>query len=145
MFSRKSILTAVVTLLPFIGAQDTQVISLEDTPKNTLEATAFALIVRASSLTALSICSWLRQFLAIQYALPLIQLVSQTSAVFKVVGGTNKINAQLQLASLSSAAVVKPNVDTIYNRVIIDLSENDLELSIPAIDDRFWIYPFYDT
>ena len=136
---------AVITLLPFIGAQDTNVISLEHTPNNTLEATAFALIVRASSLTALSKCSLLRLFLAIQYALPLIQLVSQTLAVFKVVNGTNKINAQQQLASLSSAAVVKPNVDTIYNRVVVDLSESDLELRIPVIDDRFWIYPFYDT
>ena len=138
-------LTAVVTLLPFIGAHETNVISLEHTPNNTLEATAFAIIVRASSLTTLSISSLLRLFLAIQYALPLIQLVSQTLAVFKVVNGTNKINAQQQLASLSSAAVVKPNVDTIYNRVVVDLSENDLELRIPAIDDRFWIYPFYDT
>ena len=90
-------------------------------------------------------CSLLRLFLAIQYALPLIQLVAQTQAVFKVVNGTNTINAQQQLASLSSAAVVKPNVDTIYNRVIVDLSETDLELRIPPIDDRFWIYPFYDT
>lgn len=145
MFSRKAVVTAVVFLLPFIGAQDTKVISLEHTPNNTLEATAFALIVRILSLMALSICSGLRLFLAIQYALPLIQLVSQTTAVFKVVNGTNKINAQQQLASLSSAAVVKPNVDTIYNRVIVDLSVNDLELRIPAIDDRFWIYPFYDT
>ena len=50
MLSRKSVLiaiaVAVVTLLPFIGAHDTDVISLERTPNNTLEATAFALIVR---------------------------------------------------------------------------------------------------
>lgn len=137
--------TAVVTLLPFIGAQDSNVISLEHSPNNTLEATAFAPIVCASSLFAGSMCSLLKSFLVIQYALPLIQLVSQTTAVFKVVNGTNKINAQQQLASLSSAAVVKPNVDTIYNRVIVDLSEHDLELRIPAIGDRFWIYPFYDT
>lgn len=145
MFSRKFVVTAVVSLLPFIGAQDTNVISLEHSSNNTLEATAFALIVRASLLFALLIYLLLRLFLVIQYALPLIQLVSQTTAVFKVVNGTNKINAQQQLASLSSAAVVKPNVDTIYNRVIVDLSEHDLELRIPAIDDRFWIYPFYDT
>ena len=145
MFGRKFVLTAVVILLPFIGAQSTDVISLEQTPNNTLEATAFALVVRTSWLTALSIGSWLILFPAIQYALPLIQLVSQTLAVFGVVNGTNKINGQQQLASLSSAAVVKPNVDTIYNRVVVDLSEYDLELKIPPIDDRFWIYPFYDT
>ena len=62
-----------------------------------------------------------------------------------MVNGSNQINNQAQLASLTSAAVVKPNVDTLYSRVIIDLSQGDLELTIPNITDRFWIYPFYDT
>ena len=62
-----------------------------------------------------------------------------------MVNGSNQINNQAQLASLSSAAVVKPNVDTLYSRVIIDLSQGDLELTVPNITDRFWIYPFYDT
>ncbi|KAL8827426.1 MAG: hypothetical protein Q9191_003193 [Dirinaria sp. TL-2023a] len=117
------VLAIGVTLLPSIVAQNSTVISLDQTPNNTLEATAFALI----------------------YALPLIQLVNQTTAVFQAVNGTNKINNQDQLASLSSAAVVKPNVDTLYSRVIVDLSQNDLELNIPVINDRFWIFPFYDT
>ena len=62
-----------------------------------------------------------------------------------MVNGSNQINNQAQLASLTSAAVVKPNVDTLYSRVIIDLSQGDLELTVPNITDRFWIYPFYDT
>ena len=65
--------------------------------------------------------------------------------MYQVVNGSNQINNQAQLASLSSAAVVKPNVDTLYSRVIIDLSQGDLELTVPNITDRFWIYPFYDT
>ncbi|KAI9892436.1 MAG: hypothetical protein M1814_001393 [Vezdaea aestivalis] len=110
-------------LLPWTLAQNVSVISLENAPNNTLEATAWALV----------------------YALPLIQLVNQTSAVYRIVGGANRINFQDQLASLSSAAVVKPNVDTLYGRVIVDLSQTDLELTVPNITDRFWIYPFYDA
>ena len=80
-----------------------------------------------------------------QYALPLIQLVNQTSAVFRVVGGPNKINSQAALSSLGTAAVVKPNVDTIYDRAVLDLSQGDLEILVPNITDRFWIFPFYDA
>ncbi|KAM0801129.1 hypothetical protein BDR22DRAFT_972437 [Usnea florida] len=127
MYLLIAVVAATLTLLPIIRAQNNSVnasvISLEDNPSNALEATAFSLI----------------------YALPLIQLVNQTSAVYQVVNGSNRINNQAQLASLSSAAVVKPNVDTLYSRVIIDLSQRDLELTVPNITDRFWIYPFYDT
>lgn len=41
--------------------------------------------------------------------------------------------------------MVKPNVDTVYSRVIIDLSQNDLVLTVPSITDRFYIFPFYDV
>lgn len=81
----------------------------------------------------------------IKYALPLIQLVNQTSAVYRVVGGPNKINSQAQLSSLGAAAVFKPNVDTIYDRAVIDLSQGDLEVTVPNITDRFSIFPFYDA
>ena len=65
--------------------------------------------------------------------------------MFKGVGGVNTINNQAQLASLGTAAVVKPNEDTIYSRVIVDMSQGDLELTVPEITDRFSIYPFCDT
>jgi len=55
--------------------------------------------------------------------------------------GSNVIDTQSELASVASAAVVKPNVDTLYSRVIIDLSQNDLVLTVPNISDRFYIFP----
>lgn len=75
----------------------------------------------------------------------MIAFANQTTKVFAAVGGANKINTQTQLASLASAAVVKPNVDTVYSRVIVDLSKDDLVLTVPEIKDRFWIFPFYDV
>lgn len=69
----------------------------------------------------------------------------RTQKVFGLVGGANKINTQTGLASLSGAAVVKPNVDTVYSRVVIDLSKDDLVLTVPNITDRFSIFPFYDV
>lgn len=82
---------------------------------------------------------------ALIYGTPLIAFFNQTGTVLNVTGGANKINAQTGLASLTGAAVVKPNVDTLYSRVIIDLSQEDLVLTIPPISDRFWIFPFYDV
>lgn len=81
----------------------------------------------------------------LQYGIPLIAFANQTTKVFQAVGGANKINTQSELASVSGAAVVKPNVDTVYSRVIVDLSKDDLVLTVPNITDRFWIFPFYDT
>jgi len=57
------------------------------------------------------------------------------------IAGSNVIDTQSELASVASAAVVKPNVDTLYSRVIIDLSQNDLVLTVPNISDRFYIFP----
>jgi hypothetical protein len=51
------------------------------------------------------------------------------------------IDTQSELASVAVAAVVKPNVDTLYSRVIIDLSQEDLVLTVPNITDRFYIFP----
>ena len=122
---------APLALLPFGSAANTTTssvaaiptINLDGTFNNSQDATAFALV----------------------YASPLIQLINQTNAVYQVVGGPNKINHQTGLASLSSAAVVKPNVDTLYSRVVVDLSQSDLVLTVPNITDRYWIYPFYDA
>ena len=59
--------------------------------------------------------------------------------------GTNAIYNEPGLANLQEAAVVRPNVDTIYSRVAVDLSHTDLELTVPPVEDgRFYIFPFYD-
>lgn len=40
---------------------------------------------------------------------------------------------------------MKPNVDTLYTISFIDLSQSDLEITIPTITDgRYWSFPFYD-
>ncbi|SMY24960.1 unnamed protein product [Zymoseptoria tritici ST99CH_1A5] len=56
---------------------------------------------------------------------------------------------QRDLPSTSSGfcdilGVIKPNVDTVYSRVVLDLSKQDLVLTIPNITDRYWVYPVYD-
>lgn len=56
----------------------------------------------------------------------------------------NQIDHQRGLASVNSPGVIKPNVDTVYSRVVLDLSTNDLVLTIPEINDRYWVYPVYD-
>ncbi len=41
--------------------------------------------------------------------------------------------------------MIKPNVDTLYSRVVLDLSEYDVILTVPNITDgRYWVYPVYD-
>ena len=57
----------------------------------------------------------------------------------------NEIFHQRNLASISSSAVIKPNTDTLYSRVVLDLSQNDVVLTVPNISDgRYWNYPVYD-
>lgn len=56
----------------------------------------------------------------------------------------NEIAHQCGLASVNSPGVIKPNVDTVYSRVVLDLSSKDLILTIPEINDLYWDYPVYD-
>ncbi|KAJ4364804.1 hypothetical protein N0V95_000648 [Ascochyta clinopodiicola] len=44
-----------------------------------------------------------------------------------------------------TSAVIKPNVDTVYSRAVLDLSTHDVVLRIPEITDRYWVYPIYDS
>lgn len=58
----------------------------------------------------------------------------------------NEIFHQRNLASVSSSAVIKPNTDTLYSRVVLDLSQNNVVLTVPNISDgRYWSYPVYDA
>jgi hypothetical protein len=56
----------------------------------------------------------------------------------------NEIAHQNGLASVNSPGVIKPNVDTVYSKVVLDLSKQDVVLTIPNITDRYWLYPVYD-
>ncbi|MCJ1432087.1 hypothetical protein MMC27_001443 [Xylographa pallens] len=81
---------------------------------------------------------------AIIYGYPILPYLQFVEPLFSSVG-TNAIYNEPGLANLQEAAVVRPNVDTIYSRVAVDLSHTDLELTIPPVEDgRFYIFPFYD-
>lgn len=57
----------------------------------------------------------------------------------------NEIFHQRSLATTDEPGVVKPNVDPLSSRVVLDLSEKDVVLTVPNITDgRYWVYPAYD-
>ncbi|KAH8822884.1 hypothetical protein DL96DRAFT_1469949, partial [Flagelloscypha sp. PMI_526] len=60
--------------------------------------------------------------------------------------GTNKFYRNPALADPNEQAVVLPNVDTLYGNAIIDLSEHDVVLTIPEVEDkeRYFVFAFYD-
>jgi len=57
---------------------------------------------------------------------------------------TNFIYHQRNLANASGVGVVRPNADTVYSGIFVDISSADLEITLPEITDRYWVFPFYD-
>ena len=50
------------------------------------------------------------------------------------------------VATSAEAAVVRPNDDTIYSLILIDLSRQDVVVTVPEVPDgRFYVFPFYDV
>ena len=44
-----------------------------------------------------------------------------------------------------NVSLVKPNVDTLYISAVVDLSHEDLVLTVPNISDgRYWSFAWYD-
>lgn len=67
-----------------------------------------------------------------------------TAGLLRGIGGPNRV-IRAGLSNPSVRNVVKPNVDTVYTVSFIDLSQSDVVLTIPEINDgRYWDYPFYD-
>lgn len=79
-----------------------------------------------------------------QYTYPLYIFGNFAGNVLRNVG-VNEIFHQRNLASVDSPGVIKPNVDTTYSRVVLDLSKQDLILTVPNITDRYWVYPVIDS
>jgi hypothetical protein len=52
---------------------------------------------------------------------------------------------QRALQTADDKEVIRPNADTLYTIVFVDISKNDLEITVPDIGDRFGVYPFYDV
>jgi hypothetical protein len=80
----------------------------------------------------------------IQYTYPLYIFGNFAGAVLRNVS-VNQIFNQRTLAAIGSSAVIKPNVDTVYSRAVLDLSTHNVVLRIPEVTDRYWVYPIYDS
>ena len=78
------------------------------------------------------------------YAVPLAAFAKLAAPVLTAVG-TNKVVSAQTLSGPQDTTVVRPNVDTLYSTGILDLSQDDLVLTVPNISDgRYWLFPFYD-
>ncbi len=122
----------------------TSAISLANCCNSAQDATVFALIVGGTG-ENLCNCVLCDAYATVQYGYPLMSYVNFTSFLLTAIGGPNRIVTQQQLASTTTRNVVKPNVDTLYSIVYIDLSVDDLVLTVPEINDgRYWVFPFYD-
>ncbi|PHH92649.1 hypothetical protein CDD83_6253 [Cordyceps sp. RAO-2017] len=81
---------------------------------------------------------------AITYGYPVTQFALTFDSVLSSVGANSIINAN-DTASAGSESVIRPNVDTLYSKFVVDLSHADVILTIPDIgDDRYYVFPFYD-
>ncbi len=79
-----------------------------------------------------------------KYTYPLAIFASWAGGVLRN-HTVNTIFHQTNLASPGDPGVIKPNVDTLYSRVVLDLSKSDVVLTVPNITDgRYWVYPVYD-
>jgi hypothetical protein len=57
---------------------------------------------------------------------------------------TNVVYNEKTLSNASSTSVVRPNADTLYSTIFLDLALSNVVITIPHFDDRFWLFPFYD-
>ncbi|KAH4057694.1 hypothetical protein HBH50_236900 [Parastagonospora nodorum] len=82
---------------------------------------------------------------AIQYAYPISQWQQAVTNILDAVKRPNTLWPYRTLSGPLNRTIVGPNADTLYIWVAIDLSHEDLVLTIPNISDgRNWIWPFYD-
>lgn len=80
----------------------------------------------------------------IQYTDPLYIFANFAGTVLRNIS-VNNICHQRNLASPDNPGVIKPNVDTLYSRVGLDLSQSDVVLTVPNITvGRYWNYPVID-
>ncbi|KAF2878282.1 hypothetical protein BDV95DRAFT_600949 [Massariosphaeria phaeospora] len=57
---------------------------------------------------------------------------------------TNRLIHQSEPRTSDNREIVRPNVDTLYSTVFIDLSTHDLEITVPNLSSRYLVWPFYD-
>ena len=79
-----------------------------------------------------------------QYFSPLIQYVVTFGPILESLG-TNVFEKQYKLASASQQVVQISNVDTVYMRAVIDLSQHDIIFNVPEVEqERGIVLPFHD-
>ncbi|CAN9202327.1 unnamed protein product [Alternaria alternata] len=79
------------------------------------------------------------------YAYPISQWQQAVTNILDAVDKTNTLWPYHTLSGPLNRTTVGPNADTLYIWAAIDLSHEDLVLTIPNISDgRNWIWPFYD-
>ena len=79
-----------------------------------------------------------------QYGLPLYSY-AKLALPFVEGNAVNLLVHSTEFATPQSTIVVLPNVDTLYSTALYDLSQNDLQVTIPDIGpDRYWSFAFYD-
>jgi len=62
-----------------------------------------------------------------------------------IFGIINQFFHSNQLATPTEPTVVLPNADTLYSTSVFDLSQDEVKVTIPEIDqDRYWSFAFYD-
>jgi hypothetical protein len=87
------------------------------------------------------------------YGYPLV-VMDQTKATVTAVAGTsandrrapvNQFARRKTLSSPADTEVPRPNLDTLYSTAWLDLSRGPVTLSIPAMAERFFVYPIHDA
>jgi hypothetical protein len=78
------------------------------------------------------------------YGYPLLAWQSAYVPIIDAVGTNSWLHAR-ELSVASDRDVVKPNVDTLYSRLIYDLSQSNIEVTIPDVPaEEFKLFSFYD-
>jgi hypothetical protein len=80
----------------------------------------------------------------LQYGYPLT-LYAQTFEQTLQAVGVNATQHEEGLPTQDLEVLVRPNVDTLYSKVAVDLSHADVVLSLPDVPaNRYYVVPFYD-
>lgn len=86
-----------------------------------------------------------RRLTTTQYGYPLVSYATFALRTLARLNSTNSFYHLRELTTPETTAVVRPNVDTLYSASVIDLSHHDVIVDVPVVDERFWVFPFYDV
>jgi hypothetical protein len=77
------------------------------------------------------------------WGLPLV-VTMRTMQTLAPAIGVNHLFAQQQLSDPATRVIVAPNVDTLYDVTVLDLSSGPVVLTVPEIRDRYYTFEFLD-